>query len=316
MRFVDRSRAHAIGWKARTMTLTDGARMPADYVGEGGRTIRGPFDYCLPPEHATLNLLPAARQAGLDAFAELGIPWHHGVGSGPGNHLLASQVQCVNALAPLLHDPDRVKAAFSAALPIERVLPVEHGWYVTFEWIGERDHLGESHGRARTRGARATSADALLRYRSLDGRTEVALIEWKLVEDYRGKTLSGGAAGRATRMRNHRAAWEADACPLRHDAIGYDDLFVDPLYQLFRLQLLAAAMEQTGELDADVVRVVLVLPAANDALAPHAQRWATLLHIPDRFTVLDSSQFTDSRLDLVEGDYVDRYAMAAPDSAA
>ena len=51
--------------------------------------------------------------------------------------------------------------------------------------------------------------------------------------------------------------------PLHTDVIPYADLFVEPSYQLMRQQLLAHAMERSGELDADTVRVLHVAPATN-----------------------------------------------------
>ena len=51
--------------------------------------------------------------------------------------------------------------------------------------------------------------------------------------------------------------------PLHTDVIPYADLFVEPFYQLMRQQLLAHAMERSGELDADTVRVLHVAPATN-----------------------------------------------------
>ena len=58
---------------------------------------------------------------------------------------------------------------FGEVLPIAEVLPIELDEYVTFEWIGESDHLDEAQGMARKRGSRATSADAAIRYRAIDG---------------------------------------------------------------------------------------------------------------------------------------------------
>jgi hypothetical protein len=80
------------------------------------------------------------------------------------------------------------------------------------------------------------------------------------------------------------------------------------VYQLFRLALLANAIERAGELAATTVRVVYVLPSANYALwaapgtpaftahAAHhdnhlARAWSALLRIPDRFIVIDSARF-------------------------
>ena len=96
--------------------------------------------------------MPSARPAALESFARLGIPWHGGRGGDPSNHLVSSQVQCANALAPLRDDPDAVKAMFGTTLDIAEVLPIEHGWHLTFEWIGAIDHLGERLGQTRTAG--------------------------------------------------------------------------------------------------------------------------------------------------------------------
>ncbi len=67
-------------------------------------------------------------------------PWHAGVGGWPSNHLLSSQVQCVNALAPAVTSPDRLVRAFGDLLGVRRVLPIEPYRFVTFEYIGPRDY--------------------------------------------------------------------------------------------------------------------------------------------------------------------------------
>jgi len=51
--------------------------------------------------------------------------WHAGVGSGPSNHLLSSQVQCTNALGQMVTDPERIARAFG--LGVGEVLQIEPG---------------------------------------------------------------------------------------------------------------------------------------------------------------------------------------------
>ena len=53
--------------------------------------------------------------------------------------------------------------------------------------------------------------------------------------------------------------------PIRSDAIPFEALFFEPMYQQMRQQLLAWRMEQANELGADVVRVLLVAPRGNEA---------------------------------------------------
>jgi hypothetical protein len=298
--FVERARRRATQWKAASPTLPEGARGPAPYLRDG--KPRGIYAYCLPAGYATYNLLPDTRDSALDEFQRHDIAWHAQTPLGPTNHLLSSQVQCVNALEPLATDPERLIAAFAGVLPIAEPLPIEGSRLVAFEYIGDRGYLGEVPSGPRHRGSHTTSADAAVRYRTPDGHAEIALIEWKYVEDYRGRELSPDK--RDIRRGRYRALWDASDSPLRTDVIPYDDMFVEPFYQLMRQQLLAHEMEKAHEQEADLVRVVHVAPVANEALRASLNRdshraagddvlaiWATLLRSPDRFVSVDSRRF-------------------------
>lgn len=298
----------------RTPTLPDAARAPGMYRTRYG--LSGPYPVCLPRPHAELNLLPDVRSGALGLFNAESIAWHDGVNGGPSNHLLDSQVQCVNALWPGTTDPAFVKEAFGAAVPLADVLPIERDRFLTFEYIGARDYLSERRGLSQTRGSLTTSADAAFRYRSTDGVVEVALVEWKFTEDYRDHELA--PARGEPRPERYRALWEDADCPLRRDLIPYEDLFVEPFYQLFRQQLLAWSMERWAELDAGRVRVVHLCPAANEgvhtAFNRDSQRaagsdvmevWSKMLLHPDRFVSADTALFNSLR----GSDYKDRYEM-------
>ncbi len=150
--------------------------------------------------------------------------------------------ECSRAMAVT---PARLVAAFGAVLDVVEPLEVEPGRFVAFEYIGQRDFLGEVGSRTRIRGSMTTSADAAIRYRNSDGCVEIALIEWKYCEDYRGQELSAGRHG--NRRDRYRALWAAADCPVRTDLIPYEDLVVEPFYQLFRQQLLAHEMEKAHE---------------------------------------------------------------------
>ncbi len=54
MTYTDTERARAAAWKRATQTLPQSAKLAASYGTRGGVT----YDFCLPPEHAHLNLLP------------------------------------------------------------------------------------------------------------------------------------------------------------------------------------------------------------------------------------------------------------------
>ncbi|KRE41057.1 PGN_0703 family putative restriction endonuclease [Knoellia sp. Soil729] len=316
--FRDDQRAAAARWKAGTLALPEPARASAPYVGKENRVGTVAYDFCLPREYASLNLLSEARATALSLFAELGIPWHAGVGTGSSNHLLSSQVQCANALAPMVNDPDRIVRAFGDVLDIHHVLEIEPGRFLTFEYIGPTDYFNESPGRERIRGARCTSVDAAFRYRTGNGEVELALVEWKYVEEYRTARRPDPAKD-ATRRRRYFTTWSDPAGPVREDVLSFEDILDGPFYQLVRQQLLAHQLEKNRVLDADVVRVVHVHPAANDAYQQSLVRdshralgetvdqvWQQLLRSPDRFLVMDSDALLDPTVTSPE--YVNRYA--------
>jgi hypothetical protein len=309
--FVHEARRCALDWKLHTESLIDAARVDGTYGRSGALPI------CLPAELAELNLLPDARDAGLSRFEAGAIKWHNGIGEGPTNHLLDSQIQCVNALAPFVERPDCLRQLFGSVLPIAQVIPfgastsafdrVDH---VVFEWVGLANHLGEWSEPTPTRGAYMTSVDAALRYRTHDGRTEVALIEWKYTERYPSGALSGGEARMEVRHNRYGGALRDPLGPIRRDAVPFEALFFEPMYQQMRQQLLAWRMEEAHELDTDVVRVVLVAPRGNEAFwsslpgakwrelaGPSplgvAEAFRSVLRCPDRFAWLDSATLVE-----------------------
>jgi hypothetical protein len=237
---------------------------------------------------------------------------------GPSNHLLDSQVQCVNALWPMTHDPRLVKRAFGDALPIAEVLPVEDDLFLTFEFIGTADVLGEAPRVARSRGSMSTSADAAFRYRTPDGGIELALVEWKYTEDYRERELSPDRRG--VREQRYAGLWADPQSPLRHGVIPYEDLFVEPFYQLMRQQLMAWRLTESAELGAARVRVVHVAPGDNDGFAASLNRdshraagddvltvWRSMLKDPTTFVSIDAGRFADREFGLTTDDYCERY---------
>ena len=161
------------------------------------------YDFCLPPEYAAYSLLPEVREHALALFAELGVPWHAGIGGGPSNHLLSSQVQCVNALGQMVADPDRIVRAFGPILGTAEVDQIEPGRWLTFEYIGSEDHLRRSAwaacGFAAPRARVSTRRSCT---RTLTGVRELILVEWKYTERYgpsHGGRRQGRRAARAIR---------------------------------------------------------------------------------------------------------------------
>lgn len=300
-------RARASSWKRSTRTIPTAAREPAQYVGKGGEAEAKLYEFCLPADHADANLLPEVREVALGLFTDLGIPWHAGIGCGPGNHLLSSQVQCVNALGQMVRNADRLRRAFTDLLGTVEVLQIEPGRFLTFEYIGATDHLNEAPGGRRVRGAHCTSVDAAFLHRTDDDLVELVLLEWKYTESYRPRTPD--VKKDAVRWKRYGALLESPDGPVRREVLDFADLLDEPFYQLMRQQLLAHELEKEHAHGADRVRVVHVAPAANTAYQQSLHRpthralgdsvsavWAKLLRHPEKFVSVDSSLFFDPKI--------------------
>ena len=262
---------------------------------ERSATGFGGSAYRLHPEHRPLNLAPEIREAAPAYFAANGINWHQHA-----NHALSSQVSCLNFLMPLAVRPGLLARIVGQALDIAppTMLEVERGpdqspWFVGFEWIGRADYLNEAgKSGARTRGANATSADAIVRFVH-EGRTEALLIEWKYTESYGAPIPSSGNEVRLTRYKD--LAFAPDG-PIRSDlGLTVPDFFREPFYQLMRQQMLAFRMQEAREDCAERVRVLHISSAGNQTLhavtAPGLRRFGddafrvfhSLLVRPDNF---------------------------------
>lgn len=316
MSYNTEEKFRAVSWKRSTPTLPDTAQDAAPYVGKEGKPGHKTYDFCLPPQHAALSLLPEVRDSALALFTELKIPWHAGINGGPSNHLLSSQVQCVNALGQMVTDPSRVVRAFGDLLGIGEVLQIEPGRYLTFEYIGPTDFFGEVPGGRRIRGAHCTSVDAAFLHRGLDGVVELVLVEWKYTESYPARRPDPEKD--AVRFKRYGAAFADPEGPVRDAVLPFDLILDEPFYQLVRQQLLAHALEQAGAEGAARVRIVHVLSPDNAGYqqsmwrpehralgATVSEAWQTLLRRPDRFVSVDSALFLDR--EITSWEYAHRY---------
>lgn len=315
-----------IAWKHDPISsLPDEARRPGQVRTRQG--VEVDIDYALPIASAAHNLLPEVRQPVLDLFWKHRIAWHQGTTAGPTAHLRSSQVQCLNALGQMMSQSERIRRAFGTALDVAEVRdfgsidPAEAGRFLTFEFTGSSDYFGEARGGTLTRGAQTTSVDAAFAYTDADGRSALALVEWKFTEATRGADPRA-AAKEPERLRRYETALRDAEGPLRIE--GIDDLgvlFHEPIYQLVRQQLLARALQRDPAVDAEVVRVVHVLSPDNTAyqrsfVHPALRRrgdtvmdvWGTLLRDPATFVEVDPSVFLDP--DVTSDEYVRRYAIA------
>jgi hypothetical protein len=144
----------------------------------------------------------------------------------------------------------------------ERVEPIRYGPFeslVDFEWIGLASPL---EGRPLTRGANATSADAVLISDTKSGARCGYLLEWKYVEYYGASHSKGVGRAGDTRRRRYQPLLEASDSPF-HPAIPLAEFLYEPIYQLMRLQLLGAKMVREHELGITSFHTVVVCPEDN-----------------------------------------------------
>lgn len=285
-----------------------------------------PKEVCLSKGCESENLHASVRKSAVQYFRVRCIPWHS-IG-----HLLCSQSFCVNAWFPFYNRKDLLAAVLrELGYSVQEVLPFEsdhyselrrQGWrladdsdwstdrplskidehYLAFEWVGEKNYLGELRGRnvaghaSRTRGQNFTSADFAVRFRREDDQIQIVLGEWKYTESYRavGKRVSESGVDRLERIYRHPL--ETANCQVKLPAgIEPDALFYDPFDQMTRAQLLASAMEREKEMGATVVSTLNIAPRANLELigqitSSGLKRLGTDIHavwsalvVPDRF---------------------------------
>jgi hypothetical protein len=330
MTFIEEARTAASAWKQATTTLPEAARADGPYSGH-----RPTYPFALPRAYRPYNLLPDARAVGLSRFAAAFIRWHRGYEALPCTHLLSSQVQCVNALGPMVRDAEAIIGAFGELLDIDEVLPFGDESFdpadlVAFEWNGLADYLHEwGDDEVGQRGARTTSVDAAIRFRTTTGAVEIALIEWKYTEQYSGRPLAGGDPRNVTRIERYEQLFAAG--PVRAELVSLNDLLVEPYYQLLRQQLLAQQMEAAQELGATRVRVVYAAPSRNAELwastspliaeragTDHVlQAWRTFLRPEhaDRFLWFDTAALVRDDAP-TSGEFAARYGHLAVPTAA
>jgi hypothetical protein len=263
MTFLASEKKLQTAWKLTTHALPRLAKSPGLY-----RSRMYPF--CLPLQFASFNLFHEIRDEALDVFSHLGILWHSSALQGlPSNHLCSSQVFAVNLFFPFVHRPEALAALLRPHFPdLARMLPIEDDLYVSFEWIGDYNYLGElpKLGADRHRGAGNTSIDAAVIYETTDGRRVMLLIETKYSESY-GISYKRFRTDGSDRVAPYRDFFNAGNSPIDLTvAPRIEDFLYEPHYQMLRQQLLATQIIETGIPDVDRALVVHVYAKANREL--------------------------------------------------
>ena len=199
------------------------------------------------------NLFAPIRDGAVRYFRENRISWWGGYQ--PTNHMLSSQIACVNHLFALKGDPQAVLSLANNLRPgltFTKVLPIgldKKPEYVAFEVVSSKDWLNEDEP---TRGANCTSVDALIIAVKEDGERWLIPIEWKYTEVYAlhnnksrqsapGEPKDNNKVGEKRLSRYSDLITESDylkSMPEYLDSI----YFYEPFYQLMRQTLWAEQM--------------------------------------------------------------------------
>jgi hypothetical protein len=254
-RFLEAEKIRQTAFKQSSLYFSEWARLNGQYSNRE-------YPFFLPEACAEENLYNEIRQSATRYFADHNIQWHQ-----LRAHLCSSQICCINFLEPFATYPDALKLLLLPLFPtIKRLLPMEQAdRFVSFEWIGLENYLGEKirGGSRRTRGANFTSTDGAVLFERNDGTRQIVLIEWKYTEAYSSQSKEIASSG-TDRKQIYAKLFHQPDCPLDKDILpSYASLFYEPFYQLMRQQFLAHEMERAHELGASEVVVLHIAPQHN-----------------------------------------------------
>jgi len=248
----------------------------------GGLFNNKSYNFVLKEEFRKDNLYENIADEAIKYFEDNKIEWWRGKEDLPTNHMLSSQVSCVNHLLWLMKNKEAatqvlrgIDPEFKAiAFPKSKDSGEEN--YVDFEYDGfnlthnnGRNIIGEKRS---SRGATSTSIDATMLAQK--GEQKILIfIEWKYVENY-----SVTAAEKMTKKyKNQKSIYknllEINSSPIKMNLLiennkcDYDKEYVkfsiEPYYQLMRQTLLAWQLTEENHIIADDYIHVNVIPSGN-----------------------------------------------------
>jgi hypothetical protein len=256
----------------------------------GGVYKRSPRAFVL--KDPLMNLWHGIRNDALDYFTEKQIVWWGDHENQPSGHLLSSQISCLNHLFFIRKREDVASAMLKAVHPGIISAVMMDGGFVEFEVVGAQNYLGE---KSHTRGANATSIDAVMVGKKADRKNILVLIEWKYTEDYRPQNKYIPA-----RANIYDRLLSESGSPI--SVQDHESLYFEPFYQLMRQTLLGWKMVQAGEYGCDEYIHLHIIPEANKELKQRvtspglagesmSEAWKNVLCEPDRYRVTSPEEF-------------------------
>ncbi len=247
-----------------------------------------------------LNLWSGIRDNAIYYFNENHIHFWDGSDL-PTGHLLSSQIACVNHLFFIRQREDIATKILKMVDPsVKTALAIDSG-YLEFEMIGGTDYLKE---KSRTRGANATSVDAMMLAELKNGTRKLFVIEWKYTESYRGNSVLQGLSGKTRMGRYLPLLLDQNSPIIVSDEKDAEKLFIEPYYQLMRQTLLAQEMVKAKEYGATDYLHLHIIPEKNKELkqtntSPQLQGgnletgWTSVLKQPEKYLAIDPKDFLE-----------------------
>lgn len=229
--------------------------------------------------------------------------WKYGDNSdrNPTNHMVSSQIQCLNYLFALIKDKvSMIKLAQLFDPEIDDVLPSigdKDSGYIAFEFIYDNATLlGENDTNA-NRGEYCTSIDAFV-IGLKQGKKILIPIEWKYTEEYQTCENKALEPRRGETRQNRYNKLIAKSDQLKTPESFEESVFYyEPFYELMRQTLLVEQMVKIGI--ANDFLHILVVPSENKDLLDNnytftnndlQTTWLDSLSDQSKFRIIDSRQ--------------------------
>lgn len=248
----------------------------------GGVFNQNVYNFVLKEVFRKDNLFDGIANNAINYFKENKIGWWRGKDGLPTNHMLSSQVSCVNHLFWLQNNEDAATAVLKGidpefkAIPFPKNVNSDKENYVEFEYDGfdlvnnnGKNIIGE---RRSSRGATSTSVDAAMMAQKGDRRILV-LIEWKYIEKYYEKAIDKTTETYIKQKSIYKNLLTMNESPInmnlfiKNDKCDYDNEYIkfsiEPYYQLMRQTLLGWQLVGGESIIADDYIHIHVIPDKN-----------------------------------------------------
>lgn len=255
-------------------------------------------------KNADENLYESIRNGAKNYFKQNDIAWwKYGGNSGsePTNHMLSSQIQCVNFLFELRCDKKSVLKLAQVFDPeINDILPVigdKDLGYIAFEFVYDNANLLAEVNTNIRRGEYCTSIDAFIIAKRKDKKVLIP-IEWKYTESYNDENNKALEHSKGkTRQSRYNHLIESSKQLKSYTDLANTLYYFEPFYELMRQTLLVEQMVLKNVAN-DFLHIIVAPSENRDLLSNNYSFnnydfetiWRDSLYDQSKFNIIDSKQ--------------------------